>query len=33
MSQFSHAAFIMFTEPSMVVAASRDVVPAMFCFC
>ena len=29
-SQFSHAAFIAFTLPSMVVEASRAVVPAMF---
>lgn len=33
-SQFSHEAFIMLTLPSMVVAASREVVPAMFiCSC
>ena len=28
-SQFDHAAFMVFTEPSMVVAASRAVVPVM----
>ena len=32
-TQFSQAAFIIVTLPSMVVAASRDVVPAICCFC
>ena len=31
-TQFVHAAFAMLTEPSMVVAASRAVVPAICCF-
>ena len=32
-TQFSQAARVMLMLPSMVVAASRAVVPAMFCFC
>ena len=32
-TQFCQAAFAMLTLPSMVVAASRAVVPAMPCFC
>ena len=32
-TKFCHAALAMLTEPSMVVAASRAVVPLMPCFC